>query len=93
MGISGIGFGELLLVLAILVLVFGTSKLKDVGGDLGAALKNFRQAMRDGEEPADKPALTPGTPPPQAQGQPAAPGGDPAEGSDGRAGRSPAPGA
>ena len=80
MGLSGIGFGEILLVLAILVLVFGTSKLKNVGGDLGAALKNFRQAMREGDEPAARPAQTPDASAPPPQGQPAAEPREPAEG-------------
>jgi sec-independent protein translocase protein TatA len=38
-----------LIVLGIVVLVFGTRKLRGAGGDLGAAVKNFKSAMRDGE--------------------------------------------
>lgn len=41
-----------LIVLVIVVLVFGTKKLRNVGGDLGAAVKNFKDGMRDGENPA-----------------------------------------
>lgn len=41
-----------LIVLAIVVLVFGTKKLRNVGGDLGAAVKNFKDGMKDGENPA-----------------------------------------
>lgn len=37
-----------LIVLAIVVLVFGTKKLKNIGGDLGAAIKGFKDGMRDG---------------------------------------------
>lgn len=37
-----------LIVLAIVVLVFGTKKLKNMGGDLGAAVKGFKDGMRDG---------------------------------------------
>ena len=37
-----------LIVLAIVVLVFGTKKLKNIGGDLGAAVKGFKDGMRDG---------------------------------------------
>ena len=44
-----------LIVLAIVVLVFGTKKLKNIGGDLGAAVKGFKDGMRDGttSEPTD----------------------------------------
>ena len=56
-----------LIVLAVIVLVFGTSKLRNLGGDVGAALKNFKSAMREGEQDAskkDEPAK-PGEPPKQ----------------------------
>lgn len=46
------GFGELLLILVIVVLLFGTKKLKNIGTDLGGALKGFRSAMREGAENA-----------------------------------------
>ena len=38
-----------LIVLAIVVLIFGTRKLRGAGGDLGAAVKNFKTAMKEGE--------------------------------------------
>lgn len=37
-----------LIVLAVVILIFGTKKLKNVGGDLGAAVKGFKDGMRDG---------------------------------------------
>lgn len=43
-----------LVVLAIVVLVFGTKKLRNLGGDLGGAIKNFKGAMKDGEAEAAK---------------------------------------
>ncbi|MGB0954391.1 MAG: Sec-independent protein translocase subunit TatA [Panacagrimonas sp.] len=43
-----------LIVLAIVVLVFGTKKLRNMGGDLGGAIKNFKGAMKEGEEEANK---------------------------------------
>ena len=43
-----------LIVLGIVVLVFGTKKLRGAGGDLGAAVKNFKESMREGEADADK---------------------------------------
>jgi sec-independent protein translocase protein TatA len=40
-----------LVVLLIVVLVFGTKKLKNIGGDLGGAVKGFKDGMRDGSTP------------------------------------------
>ncbi|MEJ2362525.1 MAG: twin-arginine translocase TatA/TatE family subunit [Gammaproteobacteria bacterium] len=50
MGFSGIGPGSLILILIIVVLLFGTKRLRNIGGDLGSALKNFKKAVKDGEE-------------------------------------------
>ncbi|MEW6646771.1 MAG: Sec-independent protein translocase subunit TatA [Pseudomonadota bacterium] len=43
---------QLLIVLAIVILLFGTKKLRNIGGDLGGAIKNFRSSMKDGEQQA-----------------------------------------
>jgi len=45
MGLGGISIWQLLIILLIVVLVFGTKRLKSIGGDLGGALKSFRKAM------------------------------------------------
>jgi sec-independent protein translocase protein TatA len=46
-----------LIVLLIVVMVFGTKKLKNIGGDLGGAVKGFKDGMKEGAAPAeDKPA-------------------------------------
>ena len=47
------GFGSIrhwLIVLAIVVLIFGTKKLKSAAGDLGGAVKDFKKAMNDDED-------------------------------------------
>ncbi|HUR40422.1 MAG TPA: Sec-independent protein translocase subunit TatA [Verrucomicrobiae bacterium] len=44
----------LLVILAIVIVIFGTKKLRNMGGDLGAAIKNFKGAMKDGESELDK---------------------------------------
>ena len=44
-----------LVVLAIVVVIFGTKKLRTLGADLGASIKNFKGAMREGEPDASKP--------------------------------------
>ena len=56
----GIGIWELVLLLLIVVVVFGTKKLKNIGTDLGGAIKSFRGAMAEPDEakPADKPEVT-----------------------------------
>ena len=50
MGFGGIGVGSLILILVIVILLFGTKKLRNVGSDVGGALKNFRKAMKEGDE-------------------------------------------
>jgi sec-independent protein translocase protein TatA len=49
MGFGGISIWQLLIVLAIIILLFGTKKLRSLGGDVGSAIKNFKQSMREGE--------------------------------------------
>ena len=44
-----------LIVLVVVVLIFGTKKLKNVGSDLGAAVKGFKQSMKEGESEAATP--------------------------------------
>jgi len=50
--IGGISIWQLLIILAIVVLLFGTKRLKSLGGDLGSAIKGFKKAMDD--EPKDQ---------------------------------------
>ncbi len=45
MGLSGISPLSLLLILVIIIALFGTSKLKTIGTDLGEAIRNFRKAL------------------------------------------------
>ncbi len=47
----GIGVTELLIILAIVALLFGTKKLRSIGGDLGSAIQSFRKAMSESESP------------------------------------------
>lgn len=46
------GVGELLLILVIVLLLFGTTKLKSLGSDLGSAIKGFRNALDSNDEKA-----------------------------------------
>ena len=53
MGIGGISFWQLLIVLGIVVLIFGTKKFRNLGSDLGGAIKGFKSAMNEGEKEAE----------------------------------------
>ena len=44
------GIWELVIILVIVALLFGTAKLRNIGGDLGGAIKSFRGAVREGED-------------------------------------------
>ncbi len=51
---GGISIWQLVIVLAIVLLLFGAKKLRNVGSDLGSAVKGFKSAMNDGEESIEK---------------------------------------
>lgn len=54
MGIGGISVWQLLIILAILIMIFGTKKLRGLGGDLGGAVKGFKKAMSEEEKPTEQ---------------------------------------
>lgn len=67
MGIGNIGITQLIIVLVIVMLVFGTKKIRNLGGDLGSAIRDFRKGMNEvdaakadieavGKDSQDKPA-------------------------------------
>ncbi len=47
MGLGGISIWQLLIILAIVVMLFGTKRLRNMGGDLGEAIKGFKNSMSD----------------------------------------------
>lgn len=49
----GISIWQLLIILVIVLLLFGAKRLRNVGGDLGAAIKGFKSAVKDGEQGND----------------------------------------
>ncbi len=49
----GFGVTELLIILAIVLVLFGAKKLRNIGGDLGGAIKNFKGAMKEEENASD----------------------------------------
>ncbi len=50
MGAGGISIWQLLIILVIVLLLFGTKRLKGIGSDLGNAVKGFRSAMSESEK-------------------------------------------
>ncbi|MEW7976622.1 MAG: Sec-independent protein translocase subunit TatA [Candidatus Sedimenticola endophacoides] len=60
MGLGGISIWQLLIILVIVLLLFGTKRLKNIGSDLGGAIKGFKGAMNDGQKEADQAKLEEG---------------------------------
>ena len=50
MGIGGISIWQLLIILVIVIMLFGTKRLRTLGSDLGGAVKGFRKSMSDETE-------------------------------------------
>ena len=50
----GLGVGEIILVLALLVLLFGAKRIPQIARGLGEGIRNFRTSVRDGEEGTDR---------------------------------------
>ena len=46
MGMGGVSAGELLIVLVIIAMIFGTGRLRTIGSDLGHAIRSFRQSIQ-----------------------------------------------
>ena len=51
--LGGMSIWQLLIILAIVVLLFGTKRLKGIGSDLGGAIKGFKKAVSENETDAD----------------------------------------
>ena len=66
MGMGGISIWQLLIILAIVIMLFGTKRLRTMGSDLGSAVKGFRKTMKDdgtadtaaGKEQPEEPAAS-----------------------------------
>ncbi|KAF3984601.1 MAG: twin-arginine translocase TatA/TatE family subunit [Methylococcales symbiont of Hymedesmia sp. n. MRB-2018] len=46
----GMSVTQLLIILVIVIVLFGTKRLRNIGGDLGGAIKGFRSAVKEGSE-------------------------------------------
>lgn len=60
-----ISTGQLVVILVVVLLLFGTKRLRNVGGDLGEAIRGFKKAMGDGEKDAKGEQSQPPAQPPQ----------------------------
>jgi|TARA_B100001094_G_scaffold322157_1_gene371023 sec-independent protein translocase protein TatA len=49
MGFSGISVWQLLIILVVVLLIFGSGKLKSLGSDLGSAIKGFKKSVKEDE--------------------------------------------
>lgn len=58
MNLGGLGPGELLLILVIVLVIFGAGRLADIGGSLGKGIREFRNAVREEDEEPEKPVTT-----------------------------------
>jgi len=56
MGFGGMSVGSLLLILVIVLLLFGTKKLGNIGADLGNAIKGFKKAVSDEDKAEERKA-------------------------------------
>jgi len=54
MGLGGISIWQLVIILVIVVLIFGTRRLKGMGSDLGGAIKGFKEAVSNDDDDDDK---------------------------------------
>lgn len=54
MGLGGINIWSLLIILVIVALIFGTKRLRGIGGDLGGAIKGFKKAIDDDSKANDE---------------------------------------
>jgi sec-independent protein translocase protein TatA len=50
MGLGGISIWQLLIILVIVLLLFGTKRLRNLGGDLGGAIKGFKKSMQEDDK-------------------------------------------
>ena len=53
-----LGFTELLIILAILIVIFGANRLPELGRGIGRGIRNFKEATRDGEKTDERPERT-----------------------------------
>lgn len=59
MGLGGVSIWQLLIILVIIVLLFGTKRLRNIGNDLGSAIRGFRNSIKESDESATQDATFP----------------------------------
>jgi sec-independent protein translocase protein TatA len=53
MGIGGISWPQILVVLVIVLLIFGTKRIRNIGSDLGGAIREFRKGVGESDDDSD----------------------------------------
>ena len=53
MGIGGISFGQILIILVVILILFGGKKIRTMGSDLGEGLKGFKKAIKDEDKSSE----------------------------------------
>ncbi len=59
MGLGGVSIWQLLIILVIIVLLFGTKRLRNIGNDLGSAIRGFRNSIKESDESTEQDASFP----------------------------------
>lgn len=59
MGLGGVSIWQLLIILVIIVLLFGTKRLRNIGNDLGSAIRGFRSSIKESDESTEQDATFP----------------------------------
>ncbi len=59
MGLGGVSIWQLLIILVIIVLLFGTKRLRNIGNDLGSAIRGFRNSVKESDESTEQDASFP----------------------------------
>ncbi len=59
MGLGGVSIWQLLIILVIIVLLFGTKRLRNIGNDLGSAIRGFRNSIKQSDESTEQDASFP----------------------------------
>jgi sec-independent protein translocase protein TatA len=54
MGLRGMSLGSILIILLIVLVLFGTKRFRNIGGDLGSAFRSFRNGLKETEEEANE---------------------------------------
>ena len=77
---GNLGFGEIMMIMVVVLLLFGAKRLPEIGSSLGKGIREFKSSVREVESELKRPTYAPPPPPPappaQQIAQPAPPAGE-----------------